>query len=54
MSTLKRLSAALLAIALCAAAALTIPACNTVKGAGEDLKAAGEAGDEAITGDRDD
>jgi len=30
------------------ALALTASACNTVKGAGEDIESVGEAGDEAI------
>ena len=29
-------------------AGLAVSACNTVKGAGEDIKSVGEAGDEAI------
>ncbi|MCB9845616.1 MAG: entericidin A/B family lipoprotein [Phycisphaeraceae bacterium] len=31
---------------------LALAACNTVKGAGEDLKSAGEAGEKAISGDK--
>jgi predicted small secreted protein len=31
-----------------AALSLTAAACNTVKGAGEDIESVGEAGDEAI------
>ena len=34
--------------ALLAAMMLTISACNTVKGLGEDIKSVGEAGEEAI------
>jgi predicted small secreted protein len=42
---------AVMAILLCvalAAWAFTTPGCNTVKGAGEDVQSAGEAGQEAI------
>lgn len=32
------------------AAALAVTGCNTVKGAGEDIKSVGQAGDDAIHG----
>ncbi|MFN3389023.1 MAG: entericidin A/B family lipoprotein [Allosphingosinicella sp.] len=35
-------------LALFAVSTLALSACNTVKGAGEDIKSVGEAGDEAI------
>lgn len=40
----------LLCLAL-AAAAVALTACNTVKGVGKDVEAAGEAGERAISGD---
>lgn len=36
------------AVAVLIAAAMTLGACNTVKGAGEDIQSVGEAGEEAI------
>jgi predicted small secreted protein len=36
------------AVAILVAAAMTLGACNTVKGAGEDIQSVGEAGEEAI------
>ena len=36
------------AIAVLIAAVLALGACNTVKGAGEDIQSVGEAGEEAI------
>lgn len=38
----------LLAAAALAAAGLTLTACNTVKGVGEDIKSVGRAGERAI------
>jgi predicted small secreted protein len=38
----------LAAITVLALAALTLSACNTVKGLGEDIESVGEAGDEEI------
>ncbi len=37
-------------VALAGAVVLTLSACNTVKGAGEDITSVGEAGDDAING----
>jgi len=36
------------AVAVLIAAAVTLGACNTVKGAGEDIQSVGEAGEEAL------
>jgi predicted small secreted protein len=36
------------AVAALIAAAVALTACNTVKGAGEDIQSVGEAGEEAI------
>ncbi|MCL4741975.1 MAG: entericidin A/B family lipoprotein [Phycisphaerales bacterium] len=35
-------------------AASALSACNTVKGAGEDLKAVGQAGEDVLTGNKSD
>jgi predicted small secreted protein len=39
-----------LAVAVLIAAAMTLAACNTVKGAGQDIQSAGQAGEDAIHG----
>ncbi len=51
MKLAHRLMSVLFAVMLFASLAVVLPACNTVKGAGEDIKAVGEAGEDAIDGD---
>jgi predicted small secreted protein len=38
------------AVAVLIAAAMALGACNTVKGAGQDIQSAGQAGEDAIHG----
>ncbi|GIK19090.1 MAG: entericidin, EcnA/B family [Leptolyngbya sp. PLA2] len=42
----------LLAAGVFGIAACVLSACNTVKGAGEDIKAVGQAGEDLITGNK--
>lgn len=48
MKAAQRLIGILFALLFVASVAVVIPACNTVKGAGEDIESVGEAGDEVI------
>ncbi|HRQ72836.1 MAG TPA: entericidin A/B family lipoprotein [Phycisphaerales bacterium] len=43
---------ALLAAGVLGIAACVLSACNTVKGAGEDIKAVGQAGEDVLTGNK--
>jgi predicted small secreted protein len=49
MSTLRK-AAVRIAACTIAAAAVALTGCNTVKGVGQDIQSAGEAGEKAISG----
>lgn len=52
-SSTRNLFVRLAVLAICAGVAATLAACNTVKGAGRDIQAVGEAGERAIENMRD-
>ncbi len=51
MKSVHRLLSLVVAILLFASVAVIMPACNTVKGLGEDITAVGEGGEDLIDGD---
>jgi len=52
--TVVRTVPVLLAVGVLGIAACALSGCNTVKGAGDDLKAVGQAGEDVLTGNKND